>query len=69
VSPVKYEMGFYIPENGILHSHCREKTLALNQKFSSDEQVMEYITNVVRNLRYENCILFVTVLVSPLHSA
>jgi hypothetical protein len=24
VSPVKYEQGFYIPEGGILHSHCRE---------------------------------------------
>jgi hypothetical protein len=24
VSPVKYEMGFYIPEGDILHSHCRE---------------------------------------------
>jgi hypothetical protein len=24
VSPVKYELGFYIPEDGILHSHCRE---------------------------------------------
>jgi hypothetical protein len=24
VSPVKYELGFYIPENDILHSHCRE---------------------------------------------
>jgi hypothetical protein len=24
VSPVKYEMGFYIPEDDILHSHCRE---------------------------------------------
>jgi hypothetical protein len=23
VSPVKYELGFYIPEEGILHSHCR----------------------------------------------
>jgi hypothetical protein len=21
VSPVKYELGFYIPEDGILHSH------------------------------------------------
>jgi hypothetical protein len=21
---VKYELGFYIPEDGILHSHCRE---------------------------------------------
>jgi hypothetical protein len=24
VSPVRYEPGFYIPENGILHSHHRE---------------------------------------------
>jgi hypothetical protein len=24
VSPVKYELCFYIPEDGILHSHCRE---------------------------------------------
>jgi hypothetical protein len=24
VSPVKYELGFYIPEEGILHSHRRE---------------------------------------------
>jgi hypothetical protein len=24
VSPVKYEMGFYIPEDDILHSHRRE---------------------------------------------
>jgi hypothetical protein len=24
VSPVKYELGFYIPEDNILHSHRRE---------------------------------------------
>jgi hypothetical protein len=24
VSPVKYELGFYITEDGILHSHIRE---------------------------------------------
>jgi hypothetical protein len=24
VSPVKYELGFYIPEDGILHSHRHE---------------------------------------------
>jgi hypothetical protein len=23
VSTVKYKLGFYIPEDGILHSHCR----------------------------------------------
>jgi hypothetical protein len=24
MSPVKYELGFYIPEDDILHSHCCE---------------------------------------------
>jgi hypothetical protein len=24
VSPVRYEIGFYIPEDDILHSHCRD---------------------------------------------
>jgi hypothetical protein len=24
VSSVRYELGFYIPEDDILHSHCRE---------------------------------------------
>jgi hypothetical protein len=24
VSPVRYELSFYIPEDDILHSHCRE---------------------------------------------
>jgi hypothetical protein len=24
VSAVKYEMGFYIPEDDVLYSHCRE---------------------------------------------
>jgi hypothetical protein len=24
VSPVKYELGFHIPDDNILHSHCRE---------------------------------------------
>jgi hypothetical protein len=24
VSPVKYEQDFYIPEDGVLHSYCRE---------------------------------------------
>jgi hypothetical protein len=31
VSPVKYELGFYIPEHGILHSHRRA-----NLKFNTE---------------------------------
>jgi hypothetical protein len=30
VSPVKYELGFYIPEDDILHSHCRENLKSYN---------------------------------------
>jgi hypothetical protein len=30
MSPVKYEMGFYIPEDDILHSHSREKLRSYN---------------------------------------
>jgi hypothetical protein len=29
VSPVKYELGFYIPEDAILHSHRRENLKSL----------------------------------------
>jgi hypothetical protein len=30
VSPVRYELGFYIPEDGILHSHRRENLTLYN---------------------------------------
>jgi hypothetical protein len=30
VSPVKYELGFYIPEDDILHSHRRENIKSYN---------------------------------------
>jgi hypothetical protein len=33
VSPVKYELGFYISEDGILHSHRREKSQILHDVF------------------------------------
>jgi hypothetical protein len=28
MSPVKYELGFYIPEDDILHSHRRENLIS-----------------------------------------
>jgi hypothetical protein len=34
VSPVKYELGFYIPEDDILHSH-----LSPNQTIEADRSV------------------------------
>jgi hypothetical protein len=32
VSPVKYEMGFYIPEDNILHSQCSENLIVIINK-------------------------------------
>jgi hypothetical protein len=33
MSPVGYELGFYIPEDGILHNHCRENLAAYTNPF------------------------------------
>jgi hypothetical protein len=38
VSPVKYELGFYIPEDGILHSHRRE-----NLKFNKNSTKIGFL--------------------------
>jgi hypothetical protein len=40
VSPVKYELGFYITEDDILHSHCRAKPRILH-KISRLDSVVE----------------------------
>jgi hypothetical protein len=32
VSPVKYELGIYIPEDDILHSHHRENLKSYNER-------------------------------------
>jgi hypothetical protein len=46
VSPVRYNLGFYISEDGILHSHRREK---LKQ------------TQTTSNRYYQHCVLQVNV--------
>jgi hypothetical protein len=45
VSPVRYEPGLYIPEDGILHSHRREnlKSYRIVESFTS------YFTVIVIN--------------------
>jgi hypothetical protein len=35
VFPVRYELGFCIPEDGVLHSHCRENVKSYNVLFLS----------------------------------
>jgi hypothetical protein len=37
VSPVKYELGFYIPEDDILHSHRRESLKFYQNSFRGVE--------------------------------
>jgi hypothetical protein len=39
--PVRYELGFYIPEDGILHSHRRENLKSFTE--ISDLKIMEGI--------------------------
>jgi hypothetical protein len=49
VSPVKYELGFYIPEDDILHSHRREdlKSYKLEYKVEvSDSMCMLTAANI-----------------------
>jgi hypothetical protein len=44
VSPVKYELGFYIPEDDILHSHRRE-----NIRFALVVGQCNTLTDITRN--------------------
>jgi hypothetical protein len=47
VSPVKYELGFYIPEDAILHSHRRE-----NLKSYVFAEVSQLLTGDIFELVY-----------------
>jgi hypothetical protein len=49
MSPVRYELGFYIPEDGILHSHRRDnlKSYIRFARFSCDEIKLQYLFLVV----------------------
>jgi hypothetical protein len=44
VSPVRYELGFYIPENDILHSHCRGNLKSYMALFPSSGEGCEIST-------------------------
>jgi hypothetical protein len=57
VSPVSYELGFYIPEDDILHSHRRESLKSYTVKSSSTSRYTR-----------ENCDLqLVTVTITVFH--
>jgi hypothetical protein len=47
VFPVRYELGFYIPEDGILHSHRHE-----NLKFSVNRKIiLASVHAVMQNMK------------------
>jgi hypothetical protein len=50
VSPVKYELGFYIPEDDILHSHRRENLKSFMDSLSSEQAGMALHVNSMMNL-------------------
>jgi hypothetical protein len=52
VSPVKYELGFYIPEDDILHSHCRETP----KSYIELAGWTLYRSSVVSPVKYELCL-------------
>jgi hypothetical protein len=58
VSPVKYELGFCIPEDGILRSHCRENlksymTLGLHSNDSSNGCSQSIASLHTRHFRHD----------------
>jgi hypothetical protein len=42
VSPVNYELGFYIPEDGILHSHRRENLKSYQLDWTGTQTTDDY---------------------------
>jgi hypothetical protein len=50
VSPVKYELGYYIPEHDILHSHRRDKLKSYMDCLGSEERQKWACVNTVMNL-------------------
>jgi hypothetical protein len=47
MSPVKYELGSYIPEDDILHSHCFEN---LKSCIGSTAFLLNVVTALIANL-------------------
>jgi hypothetical protein len=54
VSPVKYELGFYIPEDAILHSHCRENIKSYIALTGWALQLRRKVFPVKYELRFSN---------------
>jgi hypothetical protein len=77
VSPLRYELGFYIPEDGILHIHCRErlrsykgviclhlKSCGLSLRLTESLGVIKSVTPMTSNGEVHVCSLPIGSLVS-----
>jgi hypothetical protein len=60
VSPVRYELGFYIPEDGFLHSHRRENFESYIHNFiycDQDEILVGFTLTLEYSFNENPCIL------------
>jgi arginine/lysine/ornithine decarboxylase len=59
VSPVKYELGLYIQEDGILHSHRRDTSnltlISLIQQNAKAHHNVRLVTKILRNVTKLTC--------------
>jgi hypothetical protein len=58
VSPVKYELGFYIPEEDILHSHRRENLKSYDSYFRSNEMRASWFCKLLTRIYSRNCFVW-----------
>jgi hypothetical protein len=64
VSPVKYELGFYIPEDDILHSHRREN---LKSYITSTSLPPESNYHLLLIPKHTNCATFADEMLAVLY--
>jgi hypothetical protein len=55
VSPVKYELGFYIPGDDILHSHCRENLKSYILRSQSGKEKSVSPRCFILDILHQNC--------------
>jgi hypothetical protein len=56
VSPVKYEIGFYIPEDGILHSHRRDNIKSYISLLLEEKQLIAFWVCPIKTFVYGSVI-------------
>jgi hypothetical protein len=55
VSPVRYELGFYIPQDGILHNHRREGLIYYKNiiSFERERKFVYTVTIIAKRIQFD----------------